>query len=152
LWFFYASRASALRLAGGARLNTDANLLTEVRLGASGGAAAAEEVAGLLRNHYTLDVAGLLAQEDAVRTLTEAGSFFLGFQGRLVKLGKVSTDGTKLQGHASRHKAMSYCYMKKEVERRREEIEALVTQAFQQDESDEVTLGSRRGCVSDQPR
>jgi transposase len=70
----------------------------------------------------------------------------------LVNLGKVSTDGTKLQGHASRHKAMSYCYMKKEVERRREEIEALVTQAFQQDESDEVTLGSRRGCVSDQPR
>jgi transposase len=26
----------------------------------------------------------------------------------LVKLGNVSTDGTKLQGNASRHKAMSY--------------------------------------------
>ena len=32
----------------------------------------------------------------------------------LVKLGNVSTDGTKLQGNASRHKAMSYGYMKKE--------------------------------------
>lgn len=63
----------------------------------------------------------------------------------LIKLGNVSTDGTKLQGNASRHKAMSYGYMKKEVERLREEIEALVTQAFQQDEADEAALGSRRG-------
>jgi transposase len=63
----------------------------------------------------------------------------------LVKLGNVSTDGTKLQGNASRHQAMSYGYMKKEVERLREAIEALVTQAFQQDEADEAALGSRRG-------
>ena len=63
----------------------------------------------------------------------------------LVKLGNVSTDGTKLQGNASRHKAMSYGYMKKEVERLREEIEALVTQAYQQDAEDEAALGSRRG-------
>src|SRR3989440_4257145 len=63
----------------------------------------------------------------------------------LVKLGNVSTDGTKIQGNASRHKAMSYGYMKKEVERLREEIEALVTQAYQQDEADEAALGSRRG-------
>src|SRR4029434_8984481 len=51
----------------------------------------------------------------------------------LVKLGNVSTDGTKIQGNASRHKAMSYGYMRKAVERLREEIEALVTQAYQQD-------------------
>src|SRR5712691_10178124 len=63
----------------------------------------------------------------------------------LVKLGNVSTDGTKIQGNASRHKAMSYGYMQKEVERLREDIEALVTQAYQQDEADEATLGSRRG-------
>jgi transposase len=63
----------------------------------------------------------------------------------LVKLGNVSTDGTKLQGNASRHKAMSYGYMKKEVERLREEIEALVTQAYQQDAEDDAALGSRRG-------
>jgi hypothetical protein len=63
----------------------------------------------------------------------------------LVKLGNVSTDGTKLQGNASRHKAMSYGYMKKEVERLREDIEALVTQAYQHDAEDDAALGSRRG-------
>jgi transposase len=63
----------------------------------------------------------------------------------LVKLGNVSTDGTKIQGHASRHKAMSYGYMRKEVERLREEIETLVMQAYQQDEAEEAALGSRRG-------
>jgi transposase len=63
----------------------------------------------------------------------------------LVKLGNVSTDGTKVQGNASRHKAMSYGFMKKEVERLREEIEALVTQAYQQDAEDDAALGSRRG-------
>jgi transposase len=63
----------------------------------------------------------------------------------LVKLGNVSTDGTKIQGNASRHKAMRYGYMKKEVERLREEIEALVTQASQQDEAEEAVLGSHRG-------
>jgi hypothetical protein len=62
-----------------------------------------------------------------------------------VKLGHVSTDGTKIQGHASRHKAMSYGYMKKEVERLREEIESLVTQAFQQDEADEVVSRTNLG-------
>ena len=63
----------------------------------------------------------------------------------LVQLGNVAIDGTKIQGNASRHKAMSYGYMKKEVERLREEIETLVTQAYQQDEEDDATLGSRRG-------
>jgi transposase len=63
----------------------------------------------------------------------------------LVKLGNVSTDGTKIQGNASRHKAMSYGYMKKEVERIREDIEALVMHAYQQDEAEEAALGRRRG-------
>ena len=63
----------------------------------------------------------------------------------LVKLGKVSTDGTKIQGKASRHKAMSYGYMQKEVERGREEMAALVTAAYQQDEAEDAALGSRRG-------
>jgi transposase len=62
-----------------------------------------------------------------------------------VKLGNVSTDGTKIQGNASRHKAMSYGYMKKAVERLREEIETLVTAAYQQDEAEDAALGSRRG-------
>src|SRR5712692_10033124 len=63
----------------------------------------------------------------------------------LVKLGNVSTDGTTIQGNASRHKAMSYGYMKKAVERLREEIETLVTAAYQQDEAEDAALGSRRG-------
>jgi transposase len=63
----------------------------------------------------------------------------------LVQLGNVATDGTKIQGNASRHKAMSYGYMKKAVERLREEIEALVTAAYQQDEAEDAALGSRRG-------
>ena len=63
----------------------------------------------------------------------------------MVQLGNVSTDGTKIQGNASRHKAMSYGYMKKEVERIREDIEVLVTHAYQQDEAEEAVLGSRRG-------
>jgi transposase len=63
----------------------------------------------------------------------------------LVQLGNVSTDGTKLQGNASRHKAMSYGYMQQEVERWRADIEALVTQAHQQDAEDDAALGSRRG-------
>jgi transposase len=71
-----------------------------------------------------------------VRVAAEAG---------LVKLGNVATDGTKIQGNASRHKAMSYRYMQKAVERLREEIEALVTAAYQQDEAEEAALGSRRG-------
>jgi len=63
----------------------------------------------------------------------------------LVRLGNVSTDGTKIQGNASRHKAMSYGYMKKEVERLREESETLVGQAHAQDAADDAALGSRRG-------
>jgi len=63
----------------------------------------------------------------------------------LVQLGNVSTDGTKIQGNASRHQAMSYGYMQQEVERLREDIEVLVTQASQQDEAEEAALGSRRG-------
>jgi hypothetical protein len=63
----------------------------------------------------------------------------------LVRLGNVATAGTKMQGHASRHKAMSYGDMQKAVERLREEIEALVTAADQQDAAEEAALGSRRG-------
>jgi transposase len=63
----------------------------------------------------------------------------------MVKLGNLATDGTTIQGNASRHKAMSYGYRQKEVERVREDIEALVTQAYHQDTADDAALGSRRG-------
>ncbi len=63
----------------------------------------------------------------------------------VVQVGNVSTDGTTIQGHASRHKAMSYRYMQKAVERLREELEAVVTQAYQQDAAEAAAVGSRRG-------
>jgi transposase len=43
----------------------------------------------------------------------------------LLRLGNLAFDGSKLLGQASRHKAMSYGYMKKEEVRLRQEIEAL---------------------------
>ena len=63
----------------------------------------------------------------------------------LVQVGNVSTAGTKMPGNASRHKAMSSGSMTKAVERLREAIAALVTQASHQDEAEEGALGSRRG-------
>jgi Transposase DDE domain len=62
-----------------------------------------------------------------------------------VQWGNVSTAGTQLQGNASRHKAMSYGYMKKAVERLREAMAAVGTQAHQQDAADDAAWGRRRG-------
>jgi transposase len=63
----------------------------------------------------------------------------------LVKLGNLSTDGTKLGANASRHKAMSYGYMKKDIERLEAEIDQLLKQAEQIDAEQDAALGSRRG-------
>ncbi len=63
----------------------------------------------------------------------------------LVRLGTIAVDGTKVQGNASRHKAMSYGYMTQEVGRLRAEIVALLEQAQVVDAADEAALGTRRG-------
>ena len=63
----------------------------------------------------------------------------------LVRLGNVAFDGSKLLGQASRHKAMSYGYLKKEEARLRQEIEALLRQAQNTDAQEDAVLGSRRG-------
>jgi transposase len=63
----------------------------------------------------------------------------------MVKLGNLALDGSKFRANASRHKAMSYGYMKKEVERLRAEIEALLKQAEQIDAEQDAAFGSRRG-------
>ena len=63
----------------------------------------------------------------------------------LIRLGNLAIDGTKIQGNASRHKAMSYGYLKKEEQRLRAEIDALLQQAQTQDADDDAALGSRRG-------
>src|SRR4051812_16066817 len=43
----------------------------------------------------------------------------------MVRLGNLSTDGTKMGANASRHKAMSYGYMEKELQRLQAEVDAL---------------------------
>ena len=63
----------------------------------------------------------------------------------MVKLGNLSTDGTKIDANASRHKAMSYGYMNKEIARIQEEINQLLKQAEQIDAEQDAALGSRRG-------
>jgi transposase len=63
----------------------------------------------------------------------------------LVRLGTIAIDGTKVQGNASRHKAMSYGYMTQEVARLRAEIDQLLKQAQDVDAEDDAALGARRG-------
>jgi len=63
----------------------------------------------------------------------------------MVKLGNLSTDGTKIEANASRHKAMSYGYMLKELARLEEEIDQLLAQAARVDDEQDAALGSRRG-------
>ena len=63
----------------------------------------------------------------------------------MVKLGNLSTDGTKIEANASRHKAMSYGYMIKELARLEKEIEQLLAQADSVDAEQDAALGSRRG-------
>jgi transposase len=63
----------------------------------------------------------------------------------LVQLGLWATDGSKVPGNASRHKAMSYGYMQKEEARLKAEIADLLRQAQQRDEAEDAALGARRG-------
>jgi transposase len=69
----------------------------------------------------------------------------LAHEAGLVQLGLWATDGSKVPGNASRHKAMSYGYMKKEAARLKAEIAALLQQAQEIDAQEDAALGSRRG-------
>jgi transposase len=63
----------------------------------------------------------------------------------MVKLGNLSTDGTKMGANASRHKAMSYGYMNKKIEQLEAEIDRLLEQAERLDAEQDAALGGRRG-------
>ncbi len=63
----------------------------------------------------------------------------------MVKLGNLSTDGTKMRANASRHKAMSYGYMNKEIARLEAEVERLLRDAERCDAEQDAALGGRRG-------
>ena len=70
----------------------------------------------------------------------------LAHEAGLVQLGAWATDGSKFPGNASRHKAMSYGYMKKE-EDASEGRDRRVAQAAATDRrgQEDAALGSRRG-------
>ncbi len=61
----------------------------------------------------------------------------------LIRLGTIAVDGTKIQGNASRHKAMSYGYMTQEVSRLRAEIDQLLKRPQEVDAQDDAMLGTR---------
>jgi transposase len=63
----------------------------------------------------------------------------------MVQLGNLSTDGSKMHANASRHKAMSYGYMSKEMARLEAEIDRLLQDAERLDAEQDAAQGSRRG-------
>lgn len=65
---------------------------------------------------------------------------------KLVKLGHVALDGTKIQANASKHKAMSYERMGKEEARLTAEIAAMFREAQRVDDEEDARYGKdRRG-------
>jgi len=63
----------------------------------------------------------------------------------LLKVGRLSLDGTKVKANASRNKAMSYDRMGPEVERLQREIEALLARANDADGDDDDEFGDLAG-------
>jgi transposase len=59
----------------------------------------------------------------------------------LVKLGHVALDGTKIQGNASKHKAMTYERMGKAEKELKAEIEALLAKAQSADDAEDAQHG-----------
>jgi len=62
----------------------------------------------------------------------------------LVKLGHVALDGTKVQGNASKHKAMSYERMVQKELELGEQVDALLNRAAETDEEEDARFGV--GC------
>ncbi len=56
---------------------------------------------------------------------------------KLVKLGQISLDGTKIKAHASKHKALSHGHIEKLEAQWREEVQALLQKASEADGTDE---------------
>jgi hypothetical protein len=63
----------------------------------------------------------------------------------LVKLGHVSLDGTKIKANASRHKAMSYGYMKKREAELKAEVDRWLAAAEAADREEDRLYGEKRG-------
>jgi transposase len=69
----------------------------------------------------------------------------------LVKLGHVAIDGTKIQGNASKHKAMSYKRMLETEARLEKEIASLMAQAEARDTDEDHRFGADKDHKSDIP-
>jgi transposase len=82
------------------------------------------------RRVHKAEFAGLFLQ--VLRLCQEAG---------LVKLGHIAIDGTKIQGNASKHKAMSHERMVEMERRLNQEIEELLAQAEQVDAEEDGRFG-----------
>lgn len=63
----------------------------------------------------------------------------------LLKVGRLSLDGTKIKANASRHKAMSFDRMGPEAERLQQEIDALLAKADGADSADDDQFGDLTG-------
>jgi transposase len=64
---------------------------------------------------------------------------------KLVELGHVALDGTKMKANASKHKAMSYGRMKKTEPELAAEVDAWLKAAEAADAEEDAALGDRRG-------
>ena len=67
---------------------------------------------------------------------------------RLVKLGNVALDGTKMKANASKHKAMSYERMQKDAVRLRQKVQELLAAAEAADAQEDAEFGA--GCRGDE--
>ena len=85
------------------------------------------------RKRHLQALAGLFTQ--ALQLCQKAG---------LVKLGHVAIDGTKLQGNASNHKAMSYGRMGEAEKKLKDEIDALLKRAEAEDAAEDAKFGKGR--------
>jgi transposase len=82
------------------------------------------------RKRHLGALAGLFTQ--ALQLCAKAG---------LVKLGHVAVDGSKIQGNASKHKAMSYGRMEEAETKLKAEVEELLAQANATDEAEDQKYG-----------
>ena len=89
------------------------------------------------RKRHLQALAGLFTQ--ALQLCPKAG---------LVKLGHAAIDGSKLQGNASKHKAMSYGPMGEAEKKLKDEIDALLKRAAEVDAAEDAKYG--KGCSGDE--
>ena len=65
-------------------------------------------------------------------------------EAKLVKLGRVALDGSKVRANASKHKAMSYGRMEEKEQQLREEVKKLLAEAAAVDAEEDARYGKNR--------